>query len=641
MDVCSFAFAMKHIGFEKQIELLRREYEYEKQAYENETLLTGIGRKVKRGDCWFPVGVGRAYYNSLDHYVVEINRTADFDIEHNFEYGKTICFFTEDGSGMLHYLPFRAQVSYAEEDRMVVVLPGEGVLAQLQKEERLGVQLFFDETTYRLMFDALNIIRSAREGRMWELKEIFHGNRPLAEPLKIPHIRVPWLNSEQEMAVNRVVACKDVAIVHGPPGTGKTTTLVEAIIEVLKREPQVIVCAQSNTAVDWISERLTERDVRVLRIGNPTRVTDSMLASTYERQFENHPEYPTLWAIRRDIRQLYSMPRNKRGRDFHQKISRLRDRADEKEMRIRQDLFGQCRVIACTLAGSANALLQGQHWHSLFIDEAAQAMEAACWIALQKADRVILAGDHQQLPPTVKDPVALKEGLGITLMEQISGHRPQCVTMLTMQYRMNEEIMRFSSEWFYDGKLEAAPAVRHRSLIDELDSPMVWIDSDQIVQDDEGGEADSHAVWAREEFTGSNYGRINKAEAALTLKVLQDYIAKIGYSRIIEEHIDIGIISPYRAQVQYLRKLVHTTAALKGIRRAITINTIDSFQGQERDIIIISLVRANDLGQIGFLSDLRRMNVAMTRARMKLIIIGSVQTLCRHKFYRELYNSAT
>lgn len=626
---------MANISFDKQIELLQREYESEKKAYENETKVSGIGRKVKRGDCWHPITVGKARYNSLNHFVVELWRTEELDIEHNFEYGRTVCFFTEDASGQLRYLPFRAQVSYAQENSMVVVLPGENVLPQLQEAQRLGVQLFFDETTYRLMFSALNKIRNAREGRLWELKELFHGNRPLAEPLKIPHIRMPWLNSQQEIAVNRVVSCKDVSIVHGPPGTGKTTTLVESIIEVLKREPQVLVCAQSNTAVDWISERLAERDVSVLRIGNPSRVTDSMLACTYERRFENHPDYPTLWAIRRDIRQLYAMPRSKRGRDFHQKVSRLRERADEREMRIRQDLFAQCRVIACTLAGSASPLLQGQRWHSLFIDEAAQAMEAACWIALQKANRVILAGDHQQLPPTIKDPVAMREGLGVTLMEQVATHRPHCVTMLNIQYRMNEELMRFSSDWFYEGKLEAAPSVKHRSLISELDSPLVWIDSSDIEQQDTTvGDPASYY----EQYSGSNYGRINKAEATLTLRALLDYTAKISYRRILDEHIDIGVISPYRAQVQYLRRLLYSTAELKPIKRHISINTIDSFQGQERDVVIISLVRANERGQIGFLSDLRRMNVAMTRARMKLIIIGSVETLCRHDFYGKLHH---
>ena len=626
---------MAHVSLNTQLELLRLEYDYEKKAYENEAQLMGVGRKVKRGDCWHPIALGRSYYNSLDRFVVEILRTGETDIEHNFEYGKTVCFFCEDGSGMLHYLPFRAQVSYAEEDRMVVILPDEAALSQLQSAERLGVQIFFDETTYRLMFDALKRVIAAKDGRLFELKDLFHGNRPLAEPTKLTPVRMPWLNYRQENAVNKVLACKDVAIVHGPPGTGKTTTLVEAIDEVLKRESQVMVCAQSNTAIDWISEQLAERGISVLRVGNPTRVTDKMLSFTYERRFEAHADYPTLWSVRRTIRQLYSQPRGKRGENFHQKISRLKDRADEIEFRIRQDLMNQCRVVACTLAGSASPLLHGQHYHTLFIDEAAQAMEAACWIALQKADRVVLAGDHQQLPPTIKCPAAMRGGLGRTLMEQIVEHRPQCVTLLTVQYRMNEELMRFSSEWFYEGKLEAAPSVRDRSIIDQFDNPLVWIDSDIKADSDQ---PDSKPQWVYgEEYSGSNYGRINKSEAQLTLSALTDYTSRIGMRRLTEEGIDIGIISPYRAQVQYLRKIIYSHKGLKPLRCNISINTVDSFQGQERDVIIVSLVRANEEGQVGFLSDLRRMNVAMTRARMKLIIIGSASTLCKHKFYRELY----
>lgn len=628
---------MKHVSLNTQLELLKLEYEHEKKEYEREAQIAGIDRKVRKGDCWFPIGLGRSYYNSLDRLVVEIVRSGDLDLEHNFEYGKTVCFFTEDGSGVLKYLPFRATVSYAEEERMVVVLPDESCLSALHSAERLGVQLYFDETTYQLMFDALKRVIAAQVGRLFELKDLFHGNRAIEEPLHAMPIRLPWLNARQESAVNKVIATKDVAIVHGPPGTGKTTTLVESVGEVLRREAQVMVCAQSNTAVDWISEQLADRGYNVLRIGNPTRVTDKMLSFTYERRFEGHPDYPTLWSIRRNIRQLYSQPRGKRGESFHQKISRLKDKADELEIRIRHSLFDQCRIIACTLAGSANPLLNGQHFHTLFIDEAAQAMEAACWIAIQKADRVIFAGDHQQLAPTIKSPLALKGGLGRTLMEQIAEHKPKCVTLLTMQYRMNEELMRFSSEWFYGGMLEAAPSVRNRSIIDEFDYPLIWVNSDTLAE-----EEDNSGKWQYgEEVLGNSHGKINKSEATLTLNTLKSYLHKIGMKRAIDESIDIGVISPYRAQVQYLRRIIYSDKELKPLRRLISINTIDSFQGQERDIMIVSLVRANDNGQIGFLSDLRRMNVAMTRARMKLIVIGSASTLCKHKFYRELYRRCT
>lgn len=616
---------MKQLTLLEQFKLLKKEYEYEKQSFQRDTELMGIDRKVKRGDCWFPITVGRSYYNSLDRFVVEITRSADTDIEHNFEYGRQVCFFSQDGTGLLHYFNFQATVSYAEEDRMVVELPNETALAQLLSVERLGIQLHFDDYAYRVMFEALHHVMEAKGNRLATLRDLFHTAAPISWGAEsaIP-LRLPWLNASQEQAVRDVLRAKDVLIVHGPPGTGKTTTLVEAISEVLRREPQVMVCAQSNTAVDWICQQLSDRGISVLRIGNPSRVTERMLANTYEHRFESHPDYPTLWQIRRSIRQLYSQPRKGRPENFHQKVARLRERADELEMHIRHALFDQSRVIACTLTGAANQLLVGQHYHTLVIDEAAQALEAACWIPLQKADRVIFAGDHQQLPPTIKCQEAMRGGLGRTLMEQVAGNKPEVVRMLRVQYRMNETLMRFSSEWFYGGKLEAAPEVRHRSLLDELDNSLVWIDT---------------PTEASEQFVGSNYGRINKAEAALTLQALHNYAERMGRTRLINERIDFGIISPYRAQVQYLRSLIKRDEYLRPLRKQITVNTVDAFQGQERDVILVSLVRSNDEGQIGFLSDLRRMNVAITRARFKLIILGAKDTLCKHKFYKKLYES--
>lgn len=622
------------LSLQKQYELLKKEYEYERKNFERDTRLMGVDRKVKRGDAWFPVSLGRAYYNSLDRFVVEVMRTADDDTEHNFEYGRPVCFYAQDGTGQITFLPFRTMVSYAEAGRMVVELPDEGALARLQSVERLGVQLHFDDYSYRTMFDALQRVMAAKGNRTAELRDIFHTAAPArwGAPGALP-VRLPWLNDSQEQAVRDVLRAKDVLVVHGPPGTGKTTTLVEAVCEVLRREPQVMVCAQSNTAVDWICGQLAGRGVSVLRIGNPGRVTEDMLQHTYERRFESHPDYPDLWQIRRSIRQLYSMPRKGRNEHFHQKVARLRERADELEARIRHALFDSARVIASTLTGAANPLLTGRHFHTLFIDEAAQALEAACWIALLKADRVILAGDHRQLPPTVKSPEALRGGLGRTLMEHIAEAKPDVVRLLTVQYRMNETLMRFSSEWFYGGRLEAAPEVRHRSLLDELDAPLVWVDSAQVAEADEAGERQP----VREEFVGASYGRINKTEACLTLQALHDYAERVGRHRLVEERVDFGVISPYRAQVQYLRGLIKRDEYLRPLRKQITVNTVDAFQGQERDVVLVSLVRANDEGQIGFLSDLRRMNVAMTRARYKLIILGSAETLCRHKFYRRLH----
>ena len=664
----------------QQRTLLQLEYYTEKEAFRKLTEQMGMQRKVKRGDAWFPLRVGKSFYNSLNQTAIEVFRTSDQDIEHNFEFGRPVMFFMVKKMGKnenqgntalqqsgnpsdanhkvqnsnlkvqsIKYFSFTGTVSYVDGDRMVVTVPDSAPLLELQQStDPIGVQLSFDETSYKLMFEALDRVMKAKNNRLAYLRDLFYSHQKAGrfsfEPMKFP-----WLNPTQERAVNEVLWAKDVAIVHGPPGTGKTTTLVEAINETLMRESQVLVCAQSNMAVDWISEKLVDRGINVLRIGNPTRVNDKMLGFTYERRFESHADYPQLWAIRKAIRELRKN-RKKGSENYHQKMDRLKSRAAEIEIRINAELFGEARVIACTLVGSAHRLLEGMKFGTLFIDEAAQALEAACWIPMKRASRVILAGDHCQLPPTVKSIAALRAGLGKTLMERIAENKPEVVTLLKIQYRMNDEIMRFSSDWFYGGKVESAPQIKYRSVLD-YDHPITWIDTsneeNQITIEGEDAPEDPASASSaanqnsdlnfKEQFVGESFGRINKAEAELTLLTLAEYFTKIGKQRVLEERIDVGIISPYRAQVQYLKKLIKKYEFFKPYRRLISVNTVDGFQGQERDVILISLVRSNDEGQIGFLKDLRRMNVAMTRARMKLIILGNKDTMTKHPFYKKLW----
>lgn len=611
------------IHLQQQQLLLRMEYEYEKEEFKRQTENMGVARKVKRGLCWYPATPGRSYYNSLNQLVIEITHTENTDIEHNFEFGRPVCFFRQSADGKITYMNFTATVSYTDETRMVAIMPGAGAVMEVQETDNLGVQLYFDETSYRTMFEALEDTLRSKGNRLAELRDILLGTSKAGFRELYP-VRFPWLNSTQETAVNKVLCARDVAIVHGPPGTGKTTTLVEAIYETLHREPQVLVCAQSNTAVDWISEKLVDRGVNVLRIGNPTRVNDKMLSFTYERRFENHPLYPELWSIRKNLRELGS--RARRGsyderEGVRSRMSRLRDRATALEIQINAELFDGAHVITSTLVSSNHRLLNGRRFGTLFIDEAAQALEAACWIAIRKADRVVLAGDHCQLPPTIKCYEAARGGLERTLMEKVVSNKPAVVSLLKVQYRMHEEIMKFPSQWFYNGELEAAPEVRYRGILD-WDTPIHWIDTSEMD--------------FKEEFVGETFGRINKAEADLLLSELKIYINRIGGNRILEEKIDIGIISPYKAQVQYLRSKIKADASLKPYRSLFTVNTVDGFQGQERDVIFISLVRTNEEGQIGFLNDLRRMNVAITRARMKLVILGEAETLKHHGFYRRL-----
>ena len=550
------------LALQQQRMLLEIEYNCEKDLFRKQTETMGLQRRIKRGDAWFPLKPGKSYYNSLNQLCIEVFRTGDEEIEHNFEFGRPVSFFRLAGQPQtLSHLSFTGTVSFVDGNRMVVTVPDAAPIADvLASTDPVGVQLSFDETSYKMMFEALDRVIKAKGNRLSYLRDLFYTPSMKAQRFTFSPIRFPYLNKMQEHAVNEVLCAKDVSIVHGPPGTGKTTTLVEAIYETLMRENQVLVCAQSNMAVDWISERLVDRGINVLRIGNPSKVNDKMLSFTYERRFEAHPDYPALWAIRKTIREIRQ--HRKRGDEkYHQKIERLKSRATELEIRINAELFGEARVIACTLVGSANRLLQGQKYGTLFIDEAAQALEAACWIPIRKATRVILAGDHCQLPPTIKSLAAMHGGLDKTLMERIVENKPDVVTLLRIQYRMNDEIMRFSSDYFYHGQVESAPEVKYRGILD-YDEPI---------------------------------------------------------------------------QVQYLRQQIKKRPFFKPYRSHISINTVDGFQGQERDIILISLVRANAEGQIGFLRDLRRMNVAITRARMKLIILGDTSTLTQHPFYRKLY----
>ena len=606
----------------------------EKEAFRKQTERVGLGRKVKRGDAWFPLSVGRTYYNSLNQYCVEVTRTADQDIEHNFEYGKPVVFWTVDepttatpaAQGGVRYFNFTGTVSYVDGDRMVVTIP-EGHAFDLQGSTKpIGVQLFFDETSYRCMFEALDRVMKAKNGRLAYLRDLFYTNMK-PQTLSFEPMRFPWLNTTQEHAVNEVLRAKDVMVVHGPPGTGKTTTLVEAIHETLLRESQVMVCAQSNAAVDWICGKLIDRGVPVLRVGNPARVDDKVLSATYERQFEAHPDYPELWGVRKAIREVSAGRRRMSRADasaLSNRLHNLRRRAVELEVKIQVEIFEGARVVASTLVGSDNAVLKGRRFTTLYIDEAGQALEAACWIAIRKANRVIFAGDHCQLPPTVKSVEAERAGLSRSLMESVVDKCRSAVELLTVQYRMNEAIMRFSSDWFYGGRLQAAEEVKCRGILD-FDSPVEWLDTSEMD--------------FSEKYVSATGGRVNPDEGEFMLDSLEAYIKRIGEKRVEDENLDFAVISPYKAQVSWLRRNAKKRNVLRRLKGKIAINTIDGFQGQERDVVFISLVRSNDDGKIGFLSDLRRMNVAMTRARMKLVIIGSAATLTRHPFYEKLFLS--
>ena len=560
----------------------------------------------------YPVRLGNTAYNPLGQLTLEVHYDVDEDeVEQDFEPGKPAALFYMAGDSIKE-LPHLCYVEHVVDGDITISLPNKAAEQSIRdtaQRQLLGLRLGVDNTSYRVMTEALHDAERKEDERFMRLRDVLVGNRPPSFRT-LPQLSFPWLNRSQQDAIQHVVEAQEVAIVHGPPGTGKTTTLVEAIIETLQRETQVLVCAPSNAAVDWISDQLMRRGIHVLRVGNPLRMSDEMLDCSYERRYAAHPDYHELWNIRKALRD------GAKGEQAH----RLRNRETELEIKINADLFEQARVVSCTLIGSAYRIMERRRFSTLFIDEAAQALEPACWAAILRADRVIMGGDHQQLPPTVKSLAAAKGGLADTLMQRVVKLWPQCVNLLTVQYRMNEDIMSFPSRWFYHNQLLAAPDVAHRQ-ISQLDTPMVWLDTSALTY---------------QEQQGRNMSLSNSQEARLVIHTLRDYIEMLSPQKVESERVDFGIITPYRGQARLIRRLLKMQHYFRKLKRHITVGTVDGFQGQERDVIVISLVRDNADGNIGFLRDLRRMNVAMTRARMKLIIVGNADTLSRHRFYREL-----
>ena len=614
--------------FARLRELVVLELQEERERYRRSFEERGLslsGTIIREATCRYPVTLGDTAYNALGQLTLQVRYDTDDDeAELEFEPGKPATFFyLHEGSPK--EMPHQCYVEQVGDGVMTVSLPNKAAAQSLHDtagRHPIGLQLGIDNTSFRVMTEALHDAERSDNERFSRLRDVLLGRRPPSFR-SLPLVSFPWLNPSQQEAIQKTLEAQEVSIIHGPPGTGKTTTLVEAIIETLQRETQVLVCAPSNAAVDWISEQLMRRGIHVLRVGNPLRMSDEMLDCSYERRYAAHPDYHELWSIRRSLRD------GAKGEQAH----RLRNRETELEIKINADLFEQARVVSCTLIGSAYRLMERRHFSTLFIDEAAQALEPACWAALLKADRVVMGGDHQQLPPTVKSMAAAKGGLGETLMQKVVSLWPQAVRLLTVQYRMNKDIMAFPSQWFYHGQLQAAPEAADR-MVSPLDTPLMWIDTSTAP--DTAPNMNGTGDGADGEARTRNGSLSNAQEARLVIHTLRDYIEIVSPTKVESERIDFGIITPYRSQARLIRRLLKMQHYFRKLKRHITVGTVDGFQGQERDVIVISLVRNNAEGNIGFLRDLRRMNVAMTRARMKLIIVGDSQTLSRHKFYRAL-----
>lgn len=617
----------------KTLELIKLERQADLDYYRQKVLLRSLHQRTKEGTTWYPVRLKRDYIGTGERLMIEIERTSQLDQPHAFQSGKSVSVFS-NGSGKPERDHVNGVINYVRDNTMVITLNAEE-LPDWIDSSLMGVDVMFDEMTYREMEFALNEVWKAEDNRVATFREILLGDANVSlrkkEATTIPNDFVQGLNASQQKALDLIAEAEDVGFIHGPPGTGKTTTLVHAIKGTVKNEQQVLVCAPSNAAVDLLVDKLSEQGLNVIRIGHPARVTEQTLSKTLDSRISEHANFHELRTLRKKMEQVKGMAyKFKRDFGYQEKQNRrlllqeskaLKADADVLEFYIVNDLLQRAEVICTTLVGSSHPVLRGRKFKTVFIDEAAQALEPATWIPILRSGRVIFAGDHQQLPPTIKSNDAARQGLSKTLFEKGIARHPSSSAILTVQYRMHEDIMKFSSTYFYKDQLVAHDTVK-AELLRPNQPPVEFIDT-----------AGCSYVEGQDKETLS---RFNEEEAQLLIHRIEVLVEEIGPDEWIDRKLTIGIITPYRAQVDYLHKLAEASEILEPLNKLVAINTVDAFQGQERDVIAISFVRSNEKSEVGFLGDIRRTNVAMTRARKKLIMVGDTATLGSHPFYVEM-----
>ncbi|MEM1122076.1 MAG: AAA domain-containing protein [Bacteroidota bacterium] len=590
------------------------------EAYKNLIANLPLEERKAQGFTWHPLNVVKFGYTIGERSFVIVEKTTETDAPRQFRSGKTVRLFTlAEGA----YKPERIGViNYVKDKKMKIILNAKDIPDWLGKGH-LGVDLQFDERTYLEMEKALKIVSKASRDRLAELRRILLNK----EPARFLHgypIHIPTLNNFQNKAVNQVLSAQDVAVIHGPPGTGKTTTAVQTIKQLAKTENTVLVCAPSNAAVDLLTERIAEQGLSVVRLGNISRVDEDIIKHTLEGQLAAHPESKNIKKVKiqaAEARKKAGKYKRKFGgrermerRASYAEARELTAWANQLEDRLIDQILDGAQAITCTLVGANQKVLDKRKFRTVLIDEAAQALEPACWIPIIKASKVVFAGDPFQLPPTVKSAKRRGEGLHVTLVEKCLQFLPK-ISFLNVQYRMNEAIMGFSNQQFYNSELIAAESVQSHTLAEYGEKPVVFIDT--------------AGCGFEEKINPEFQSRYNPDEFQILCEHL--YLLIAAYEEKQIELPSIGIISPYREQVIFMKNFVVEDEKLSKI--SLSINTIDAFQGQERDLIYISLVRSNGKGEIGFLKDYRRMNVAMTRARKKLIVLGDSATIGMDQFY--------
>ena len=612
----------------KELLLIEREEDY--AQYKEQFLRASIEQRKKNGVTWFPIQILSDELGYADYVHIEVERTTNLNEPHQFGSGKNVTLFSNKNPDDLQELT--GTIKQSSKNKMKIILHTDE-LPDWCYEGRLGVNIQFDDNSYTEMQKALDEVIGARNNRVAELREIIEGHTKPGFEKVDDTIVIPQLNFSQNKAVRHILSANDVAVVHGPPGTGKTTTIVQAIRLVLQTERQVLVCAPTNTAVDLITEKLIEQGVNVLRVGHPARVSEGLLGTTIDGQIQNHENYKDIKSLRKTAEEYFRMA-GKYKRVFGKEDAKQRAlyyteaKNCIKESRLLEDyivgtLFDNAQVICCTPVTSTNKSLAKKTFDTLFFDEASQALEAISWIPLLKCKRVIFSGDHFQLPPVVKSIKAKQEGLDNTMLDRLTQYE-NVSTLLTRQYRMHNHIMQFSNDYFYGNQLEADATVKDTVLslneeIEILNKPIELIDTAGCSFDE----------WQNPESLSLS----NKGEADLVFKHLEQLLQQYQYSGETQK-LEIGIISPYKEQIELLKEKLQAFDYSTYPVSELAVKTIDGFQGEERDVIYISMVRSNEQSEIGFLSDIRRMNVALTRAKKKLVVIMDTATIGNHPFYK-------
>lgn len=624
--------------FKNLLELLKIEREEDRQSYLKLTESTSVSERRANGIAWYPIAIRGSEMGRGDYLTVEVERTTHQDVSHQLRFGMPAVLFS-------NHEPKKDRVegtiTHQSGNRLKITLRTEE-LPDWSRDGKLGIDLLFDNNSYDEMQNALKsasfLEESTGEGR---LIRILTGQK---EPTFKPEIAfnvAPKLNESQQLAVSKILTANELAIVHGPPGTGKTTTLVEAIKALIKQDKkQILVVAPSNTAVDLLSEKLSDQGLNVLRVGNPARVSERLMALTLDSKMTGHASMKEIKNLKKQANEFKNMAHKykrsfgKSERDQRKALfdeaHRIMKDVGKAEQYIIDDLVSKAQVITATLVGANHYTVKNLKFETVVIDEAGQALEPACWIPILKSQKVVLAGDHCQLSPTIKSGEAAKKGLATTLLEKCVSLHPESVVLLEEQYRMNESIMGYSSGVFYENKLKANASVAHHLLF-ENDVPLLFIDTAGCGFDE------------KLEGTSST----NPEEASFLFKHLQMLVGELENqpenrvdNNFVANFPTIAVISPYKQQINILKDQLLHAPVLKKYGEKISVNTIDSFQGQERDIVYISMVRSNPEGEIGFLSDIRRMNVAMTRGRKKLVVIGDSATLSVLPFYTDFISYA-